>query len=82
MARLVLFLAEAIVVVRDSQRHAITEALGGLQVDYGVRLKFVICDIPDQEDWGTADSLRHIRSKIKVGCSYRGFAMGVLFPRF
>ena len=53
-------------VVRDSQRHVISEALEGLQERHGVHLNFILCDIPDHEDWGTADSLRHIRSKIKV----------------
>lgn len=53
-------------VVRDSQRHVISEALEGLQERHGVRLNFILCDIPDHEDWGTADSLRHIRPKIKV----------------
>ena len=52
--------------VRDSHHRAISEALEGLQTRGGVRLKFTLCDIPEQEDWGTADSLRHIRSKVKV----------------
>ena len=60
------FTTEALVVVHDSQRHVISEALEGLQTRHGVHLKFILCDIPDQEDWGTADSLKHIRSKIKV----------------
>lgn len=59
---------EALVVVRDSDRHVISEALEGLQTRHGVHLNFVLCDIPDQEDWGTADSLKHIRSKVKVHC--------------
>lgn len=63
------FHVEALVVVRDTQHHAITEALEGLQAQHGVHLDFVLCDIPDHEDWGTADSLRHIRSKVKVVCS-------------
>ena len=61
-----LILTEALVVVRDSQHHTISEALERLQVRHGVHLKFILCDIPDHEDWGTADSLRHIRTKIKV----------------
>lgn len=57
---------EALVVVRDSERHVISEALERLQGRSVVHLSFILCDIPDQEDWGTADSLRHIRSKVKV----------------
>ncbi len=57
---------EALVVVRDSERRVISEALERLQTRHAVHLKFILCDIPDQEDWGTADSLRHIRSKVKV----------------
>ena len=57
---------ETLVVVRDSQHHVISQALEGLQTRHGVHLNFILCDIPDQEDWGTADSLRHIRLKIKV----------------
>lgn len=52
--------------MRDVHRRLISDALEGLQAQHGVRMKFTLCDIPDQEDWGTADSLRHIRSKIKV----------------
>ena len=57
---------EALVIVRDSEHHAISEALERLQIRHAVHLKFILCDIPDQEDWGTADSLRHICSKVKV----------------
>ena len=60
------WLLEALVVVRDSHQHVISEVLEGLQRRHGVHLSFVLCDIPEQEDWGTADSLRHIRSKVKV----------------
>ncbi len=57
---------EALVVVRDSERRQVSECVDGLRVRYGVGLSLCLVDIPDQEEWGTADSLRHIRSKIKV----------------
>ena len=31
-----------------------------------VKMKLEFVGIPDDEDWGTADSLRHIGDKIKV----------------
>lgn len=63
---IIVCLAEALVVVRDTDHHVISEALERLQTRHAVHLNFTLCDIPDQEDWGTADSLRHIRSKVKV----------------
>ena len=37
-----------------------------------VKMKLEFVGIPDDEDWGTADSLRHIGDKIKVN-STKGF---------
>lgn len=31
-----------------------------------IKLELDIVTIPNDEDWGTAESLRHIRDKIKV----------------
>ncbi len=53
-------------VVRETQSRQISEVLEGFQTHHGVRMKFSLVEIPDQEDWGTADSLRHLRTKVKV----------------
>ena len=52
-----------LVVVRDSQSREISEVLAGFR---NVRIKVSMVEIPESEDWGTADSLRHLRGKIKV----------------
>ncbi len=49
--------------VRDSAVGAVSDALSNLG---GLRIKLSTVSIPDAEDWGTADSLRHIRNKIHV----------------
>ncbi len=54
---------EALVVVRDSAAGAVSDALSNLR---GLRIKLSTVTIPETEDWGTADSLRHIRNKIHV----------------
>ncbi|XP_074650002.1 translation initiation factor eIF2B subunit gamma-like [Tubulanus polymorphus] len=54
---------EAIIIVQRGHRKSIERVLvDELQVN--VKLEFV--SIPDEEDWGTADSLRFIRDKIKT----------------
>ena len=53
--------------MRESQSRRVSEALEEFHTQYGVRMKFSLVEIPDQEDWGTADSLRALRTKIKVG---------------
>ena len=59
-------LPEAIVVVRESVLQQMREVLERFQSRDGVRMKFSLFEIPDQEDWGTADSLRALRSRVKV----------------
>ncbi len=54
---------EALVVVRDSEASAVSEVLSSLRE---LRIKLRTVTIPETEDWGTADTLRHIRSKIHV----------------
>ena len=58
-----IFLTEAIVVVQEAHLADIRSALEE-QCEVKIKLDFVT--IPAGEDWGTADSLRHIRDKIKV----------------
>ncbi|XP_060075039.1 translation initiation factor eIF-2B subunit gamma-like [Ylistrum balloti] len=50
---------EAIVVVLDSQAAEIRKAL------VGVKLRLDLVSIPDANFWGTADSLRYLKDKIK-----------------
>ena len=58
---------EAVVVVREMESRAVHDVLNQLVSNGGgVRLAFSIVAIPDSEDWGTADSLRHLRGKLKV----------------
>ena len=59
-----MFVEEALVVVLEETRTDIEKALVEI-CDVKIKLEFVT--IPDSVDWGTADSLRHIRDKIKVG---------------
>ena len=59
--------AEAIVVVRESAARAVSEVLDQFHTSGGVRMMFSVVEIPDQEDSGTADSLRAIRTRVKVG---------------
>lgn len=54
---------EAVVVVREKESSSVLEVLNQFG---GVTLQFSLVCIPDSEDWGTADSLRHIRGKLKV----------------
>lgn len=59
---------DIIVITRQSWLDQIHNALS---VDAGsivARLEMV--GIPDQEDWGTADSVRHIADKIRVIMSF------------
>ena len=57
--------SEALVVVLESTRADIEKALVEI-CDVKIKLDFVA--IPDSQDWGTADALRHIRDRIKVQC--------------
>ena len=57
------FVAEAIVIVQETHLADIRSALIE-QCEVKIKLDFV--PISGGEDWGTADSLRHIRDKIKV----------------
>ena len=57
---------EAVVVVREKESGDVLEVLNQLE---GMTLQFSLVRIPDSEDWGTADSLRHLRGKLKVRCS-------------
>ena len=59
--------AEAVVVVRESAARAVSEVLDRFHSSGGVRMRFSVAEIPDQEDWGTADSLRAIKTRVKVG---------------
>lgn len=53
--------------VREMESRAVHDVLNQLVSNGGgVRLAFSIVPIPDSEDWGTADSLRHLRGKLKV----------------
>ncbi|CAI8013772.1 Translation initiation factor eIF-2B subunit gamma [Geodia barretti] len=54
---------EAVVVVREKESSSVLEVLNQFG---GVTLQFSLVCIPDSEDWGTADSLRHIRGKLKL----------------
>ena len=46
----------------ESSLHDIQRSLS----NNNVRIKLDMVGIPDNEDWGTAESLRHIKDKIKV----------------
>lgn len=59
-----LYRSEAVVVVREAESREVSEALN--QLVSGGGLAFSLVPIPDSEDWGTADSLRHLRGKLKV----------------
>lgn len=52
---------DVIVIVPEVAKTKLTEALSG-KLD----MKLDVVAIPSQEEWGTADSLRHIKSKIKT----------------
>lgn len=56
---------EAIVVVRESSSRQVMEVLEGFHSQQGVQLKFSLLEVPEQEDWGTADSLRALRGRVK-----------------
>ena len=56
------FFSEAIVVVLSSEKDAVRNALS----DYNLKIKLDLVSIPENEDWGTADTLRHIKDRIKV----------------
>lgn len=58
------FPVEAVVVVRDAESRAVLDVLN--QLVTGMDLAFSLVQIPDSDDWGTADSLRHLRGKLKV----------------
>jgi len=53
--------------VRESAARAVSEVLDQFHSSGGVRMMFSLEKIPDQEDSGTADSLRAIRTRVKVG---------------
>lgn len=53
-------------VVREAEYRPVLEVLNQFHSVLGVRLAFSVVQIPDSEDWGTADSLRSLRSKIRV----------------
>ena len=57
------FLAEVIVVVLESEELLISNAINKC---FETDMKIDIISIPDNSAMGTADSLRHIRDKIKV----------------
>ena len=60
-------LPEAVVVVREAEYRVVLEVLNQLVSGAGgVGLAFSLVQILDSEDWGTADSLRHLRGKLKV----------------
>ena len=67
---LYLMLTEAVVVVREVESRDVHDALDQLVSGGGVRLSFSIVAVPDIEDWGTADSLRYVRGKLKVSFIY------------
>ncbi|KFM60790.1 Translation initiation factor eIF-2B subunit gamma, partial [Stegodyphus mimosarum] len=52
--------SEVIVLIRENEKAKIQNAIEG-KLD----IKLDIVTIPKNEDWGTADSLRHIKDKIK-----------------
>ena len=54
-------------VVRDSQVGAVSAVMDGFR---SLRIKAVVEGIPEAEDWGTADSLRHLRPRIKVSSGH------------
>lgn len=58
-----MFVSEAIVIVLDSY---CAEAQKLLVEICGVKMRLDFVSIPDQAYMGTADSLRHIKDKIKV----------------
>lgn len=54
-------------VVREAESRAVLDVLNQLVIGMeGVHLDFSLVQIPDSDDWGTADSLRHMRGKLKV----------------
>lgn len=53
-------------VVRESSSRQVMEVLEGFHSQQGVQLKFSLLEVPEQEDWGTADSLRALRGRVKV----------------
>ena len=71
-------------VVRESFSQAVSDVLEGFRLQHGVRLNLSVVGIPDAEDWGTADSLRHIKHRIKVkwwgGGEGRGSLVPTVFP--
>ena len=56
-------LTEAVIVVRESEASNVLEVLNILGCD---GFEFSPLHIPDNEDWGTADSLRQLRGKLKA----------------
>ena len=61
-----------IVVVLESVAAQVSQAL---TVYCDPKMKFDILTIPDDADWGTADSLRHIKDKIEVMFLYNIWTM-------
>ena len=55
---------EAVVVVREAEQKLVMEELDQFS------LATIVVPIPDGEDWGTADSLRFLRSKMLVSIGF------------
>ncbi|XP_054724687.1 translation initiation factor eIF-2B subunit gamma-like isoform X2 [Uloborus diversus] len=51
---------EAIILVRENEKNKIQNA-----IENKIDMKLDIVAVPKNEDWGTADSLRYVKSKIK-----------------
>ena len=56
--------AEATVVVSESSSQQINEALSELCTANSSKISLQFEEIPDNEDWGTADTLRHLKVKV------------------
>ncbi|XP_078658675.1 translation initiation factor eIF2B subunit gamma-like isoform X1 [Branchiostoma floridae x Branchiostoma belcheri] len=54
---------EVIIIALESTSHDIRQALAAM---CDVKVSLDIVGIPDDKDWGTADSLRHIKDKIQT----------------
>ena len=57
-----MYITEAIVVVVEQVRSEVQAALERT----GLKIRVEYVGIPGTEDWGTADTLRHLSDKIKV----------------
>lgn len=61
-----MWLAEAIVIVSKANAQTIGSVLEEFRVMLDVKMTFILVETVG-DDWGTADALRAIKSKIKVG---------------